>query len=382
MNLLRQQLRSISALKSLSSIKLTVACLTWLFVLVFWGTVAQVEQGLYLAQKRFFYSWFFTAFGFLPLPGGQFTLWVLFINLAAVSITRFVYQLRFIGILIVHIGLLLYFVAAFITFHVTEESNVTLMEGGATNVSSAYHDWEISFWEEAKASTKKVSALDLHSNSEGTTIPLAGLNTSLQILKFYSNADAYTSSPENTIAVLNDSGIKALGPQKYQPEPEKNVPGVIFSLISEQKDLTTLLLYGAESVPTRVIIQGKKYNFQLRRRHSPLPFLITLKDFTAEFHPGTQVARKYQSLVTIEHDGISREVLIYMNTPLRFREYTLYQASYSIDELGREYSTLAVVRNHGRWLPYVASMVTAFGLALHFILQGFAGAQRSRSQKK
>ena len=56
-------------LKLLSSVRITVVCIFLLFVLTFWGTVAQVQQGLYIAQERFFNSFFFLAGGFFPFPG-------------------------------------------------------------------------------------------------------------------------------------------------------------------------------------------------------------------------------------------------------------------------------------------------------------------------
>ena len=60
-----------------------------------------------------------------------------------------------------------------------------------------------------------------------------------------------------------------------------------------------------------------------------------------------------------------------MNEPLRFKDYTFYQASYQIDAMGREASTLAVVKNGGRLLPYIATFVTFFGLAYHFLIAAF-----------
>ena len=42
-----------------SSLKLTVVCLGLGLVLVFWGTMAQVEMGLYQAQNEFFRSLLF-----------------------------------------------------------------------------------------------------------------------------------------------------------------------------------------------------------------------------------------------------------------------------------------------------------------------------------
>ena len=90
-----------------------------------------------------------------------------------------------------------------------------------------------------------------------------------------------------------------------------------------------------------------------------------------QVHPNTQIARSYESLVEVINNDVAREVLISMNHPLRFNNYTLYQASYKIDALGRESSTLAVVRNSGRLLPYIASLVTFSGLVTHFLMMAF-----------
>ena len=64
-------------IKFLSSLKLTVALLALGLMLIFVGTLAQVHEGLYNAQVRFFKSWFVigvTAFNvklpWLVLPGG------------------------------------------------------------------------------------------------------------------------------------------------------------------------------------------------------------------------------------------------------------------------------------------------------------------------
>ena len=143
---LYQQFKNFPLTKAFSSLKITVSCLGLLFILTFWGTIDQVENGLYHAQEQFFNSYFFLIFGFIPFPGAQLVLWVLFLNLVCVALTRFVFRWSHIGILIIHFGLLTYFAAAFITLHCIEESQLTLREGGAANVSTAYHDWEFSIW--------------------------------------------------------------------------------------------------------------------------------------------------------------------------------------------------------------------------------------------
>ena len=65
---LRQYFSQSPVVRVLSSVRVTVVCLLLLYFLTLVGTVAQIQEGLYLAQRRYFES-FFLAFGFLPFPG-------------------------------------------------------------------------------------------------------------------------------------------------------------------------------------------------------------------------------------------------------------------------------------------------------------------------
>ncbi|MCA9400154.1 MAG: cytochrome c biogenesis protein ResB [Candidatus Omnitrophica bacterium] len=356
-----------------ASIKITCLCLLWLFILTFWGTVSQVEDGLFFAQQKYFYSWFFYGFGFLPLPGARLTLWVMFINLVCAGILRFTFQKRHIGILIIHLGLITYFISAFVVFHVSHESHVTLREGQTLNVSSAYHQWELVFWQEGDAPGKKITALDEQLLKANETIKDQRLPFTLQVEQYFKNAAAYQSAQEDPPqdgGPVNASGIKTLETKPLNAEPEKNLPGGIFRVF--QKDQSyPVLLYGGEMIPTPVTFGNETYFLQLRRKNFELPFAIKLKDFRKEVHPGTEMASSYESLVEVIHEGLTREVLIYMNEPLRFKDYTLYQASYAVDQMGRELSTLAVVKNAGRLLPYISSFIVFFGLVWHFLYMAF-----------
>ena len=358
--------------KKLSSIQITVVCLFLLFVLVFWGTVAQVQQGLYVAQERFFNSFFFTAAGFLPFPGAQLVLWVLFVNLACVTITRFSRYRGWknLGILVIHSGLLLYFVAAFVTFHLAQESNVHLLEGEGTNLSSSYHEWEVSIWQSPE-DKRKIWALDAQAFKPGFSVALADLPFHLTVETFFHNSTAYKRGSFQKSGPLNGSGIGKLEPKDVTKEREKNIAGGVFRVTSSGKEFE-LLLYGMDSKPTVIDIDGQKYFFQLRHKKFPLPFVIKLVDFKAEFYPGTETARSFQSKVEILNANSKRDVLISMNKPLRHKDYTFYQASYVIDEFGREYSTLAVVKNAGRLLPYIACFVMFAGLVYHFLFKAFS----------
>ena len=58
-------------LTRVASLRVSVVCLVLLLILTAWGTVYQAEHGLYAAQIRFFYSWIFINWGFVPFPGAQ-----------------------------------------------------------------------------------------------------------------------------------------------------------------------------------------------------------------------------------------------------------------------------------------------------------------------
>ncbi len=336
-----------------------------------------MQQGLYAAQERFFASFFFLASGWLPFPGAQLVLWVLFVNLICALIDHFRQhrEWTYIGSKITHIGLLLYFAAAFFIFHLSQESYVHLMEGGMTNVSTSYNDWELAYWQGVD-SNRQVTAFDSKNFKPGTKIAFNNPDFTISVDQYYTNSDAFDNGnnlkPEKFISV---DRIVLITPKPLDKEREKNTAGGVFDLGFDGKS-HTLLLFGAEQGPTPVNIDGKDYYFILRHKCYPLPFTLKLDHFKAEFHPGTDIAKNYESLVTISAGSLKRQVRIYMNNPMRYKDYTVYQASYDKDSMGRQYSLLAVVKNSARILPYISCLMVFFGLALHFLIQAFVAKSK------
>jgi len=306
-----------------------------------------------VAQERYFNSFFFLAAGCIPFPGAQLVLWVFFVNLICMmflSIKKLT-QWENVGLLIIHLGLVLYFFAAFMIFHVAQESNVHLAEGQGTNVSASYQDWELAYWKD-DGNVRHVTAFDTKSFKPGFQIPFEDKNFILTVNRFYLNSDWASGLTEKPV----------------DKEKEQNAQGGFFDLKVNGKSYP-LILYGAKGQATLVNIAGQHYYFILRHKRYQLPFIIRLDNFKATFHPGTEVAKSYQSMVTITTGSLERQVRIYMNNPLRYKDYTVYQASYDTDSMGRQHSTLAVVKNFVRILPYIACFVVFFGLALHFLIQ-------------
>jgi hypothetical protein len=373
MKKLLKKLNRNKVIQFLASLKIGVICLLLLFILTFWGTVAQVQNGLYAAQERYFSSFYFLAMGFLPFPGGQLVLWVLFVNLTCAFFTRIVFAGEKIGLMITHLGLILFLFAAYVTMHEAVESHLTLREGASSNVSRAYADWEIAVWPvQPQSAAKTVLAQDIKNLKEGGLLTFQPENKSFDVnftvKTYYPNADGL-SAPFAGIKekYLNASGINVLRPKALDKEREKNIP----ALILETPDKSLLLLYGLDDDATKIRVGENEYFVSLRNKRYPMPLRVKLLDFMMDKHPGTEVARSYKSKVEIEHDGVRRETVISMNEPLRFKDYTFYQSSYQIDSLGREASTFSVVKNSGRLLPYIATFVVFFGLAYHFLLAAF-----------
>src|SRR5262249_41818047 len=108
-------------IKFFSSLKLTVVCLGLGMVLVFWGTLAQVELGLFKAQNEFFRSFFIywgpkTASWKIPIfPGGYLVGGVLLINLVTAHFKRFRFSSAKVGIWMVHFGLILLLLGQLLT---------------------------------------------------------------------------------------------------------------------------------------------------------------------------------------------------------------------------------------------------------------------------
>ncbi len=363
--MLVQAIRRSPLVRAAINLRVTVVCLALLFLLTLLGTFHQVSHGLYDAQQRYFGAWVTLVGGIVPLPGAQLVLWVLFVNLLAVTAFRFVYRWSRVGILIIHLGMFAMFFGMFFTSYFAQESFLRLQEGEWRNTSEDYYEWEVAAWSEG-TKARDVSAVDLRRLAPGDQVALSALGLTMLVEENHPSADAFLPPEGRTSPLLNARGIAGLQPRRRSVRPEENRPGVILR-VSGASESASLVLWALDPAPTPVTLGGRRYAFSLRRARRELPALIGLRDFRAEFYPGTDTPRSFESDVVVEAPGTRRPVLISMNKPLRFDGFTFYQASYDFDAAGAAYSTLAVVENRGRIVPYVATALIAIGLAVHFV---------------
>ena len=231
----------------LIDLRVTVVCLLLLFVLTFLGTIHQIDNGIYSAQKKYFESFFTLAGGFVPLPGAQLVLWVLFANLVASTIYRFAYKLKRIGILIIHGGLFALFFGMFFTQYFAQESFLSLLEGGGGNVTTDYFDWEVAVWDPA-GETRRVTAVDATELAAGNTVSIARYGLELRPQRYFVNAQAFSRAGGAPSRWINGSGIGSLEKARVSPDPQENFPGVLLTA-AHRGGSADVLLYGADVAP-------------------------------------------------------------------------------------------------------------------------------------
>lgn len=97
----------------------------------------------------------------------------------------------------------------------------------------------------------------------------------------------------------------------------------------------------------------------------PLPFTITLEDFTVEYYAGG-VPRRFCSELTLTKEGELKRVNVEVNEPASFGGFKIYQDNY--DRQGGRYSVLMLVKDP--WLGVVYAgifmvMAGAIGLMIY-----------------
>jgi hypothetical protein len=98
------------------------------------------------------------------------------------------------------------------------------------------------------------------------------------------------------------------------------------------------------------------------------PFSLQLVDFSHDRYMGTDIPKNFSSRVRLLRSDTKedREVLIYMNNPLRYGGETFYQSGF--DERDERVTILQVVRNPGWLTPYFSCALVGIGLCVQFTM--------------
>ncbi len=154
-----------SVTKFFASLRLTVVCLAIGLVLVFLGTLAQVDEGLWNAQTRWFRSFFIWvgpagAHWKVPVfPGGYLLGIVLLLNLVTAHVKRFQWSWRKLGIHLTHGGIVLLLLGQLLTDKLSRESLLSLREGETRAYSQSRTATELVFASDSDGAREKVVSI-------------------------------------------------------------------------------------------------------------------------------------------------------------------------------------------------------------------------------
>lgn len=391
-------------LKFFSSLQLTVVLLTLSLVLIFFGTLDQVEYGIWETQKRYFES-FFVTWSYpvqapagthlqwlkLPLPGGYLLGGFLLVNLLAAHTTRFKLTWKKSGLFCIHFGLILLLISELLTDIVSEESQMAIDEGGQINYSETVLENELVFIDRSESDYDTVHTIstDWLKKGKRTTIPNSDL--SVRAIHYYPNAKIARSPQTSEAGPLNrtlaNKGIVERidlqvieQPVDYSQDAINTATAFIEILDASDKSLGIWLVSNVidERFPPQ-IIQTDSHNLELALRFKRYyhPFTVELVDFTHEKYPGTEIPYNFSSEVFVNdlNQNKKQKALIYMNHPLRYGGLTFYQASFANEDTT---SILQVVKNPGWLLPYISVLLMGLGMCFQF---GMHFIQFSRKAK-
>ena len=374
------------------SLKLTVVLLALSIVLIFWATLNQADLGVWGVHEKFFHSFFVlekipgTEIPVPVFPGGYFVGGLLLLNLLAAHISRFRLSWRKLGIWLTHSGLILLLLGELLSGLWQEDYDLTLSNGETKNYSESERYNELAVIDVTDPKFDDVVAIPEELIARGETVQNPKLPFRIVPRAYYPNAalqmrrDAPGAPPS-----LATQGI---GPQiaaapipVTSKEEERNLPAAFVELVGPDGSLGTWLVSSELPMPQHFSYGGHEWKLIMRFQRRYLPFSLTLLKFSHDIYPGTDIPKNFSSRVRLNSaGGGGRDVLIYMNNPLRTGGLTFYQKSFVPTGRPDEDSTtiLQVVRNPSWRMPYVACLMMALGLVFQFCLHLAAFARRRR----
>lgn len=360
--------------EALGSFWLSVTVLTFMFLLVVIGTLEQTRSSLFEVQKRYFESVFVlheVAGIPIPLPGVYLLLVVLLVNLVVGGILRMRKDRSTWGVLITHVGIVIMLAGSAIEFTWSQKGHTTLAEGSDKAEFQSYYEWEI-----AVAEVKAAGPVDefvvpgerfMHLSGDATaTFTSPDLPFDLVVQRAFANCE-----PRDARAGEGVGGV-VLNELARNKEAELDRAGAYVTFRPRNGGAPVpgaLWANDRFSITASAEFEGRRYRAELWHRRWQLPFTVHLEEFRRDMHPGTGMAKAFESDVLKIRDGASQKVKISMNQPLRESGYTLYQSSFrepSAMTGGRWESTFSVVRNPADRVPLWSCMVITAGLLLHF----------------
>ena len=395
-------------LKGVASLKITVVLFALSILLVFFGTLAQVDEGVWTVLKSYFRSpWVWVPFqlfvqfghtffgvsrqthisGAFPFPGGWLLGGLLLTNLLAAHLIRFRLSWNRCGILLLHFGLVVMMVGEFVTGMCAIESKMTLEVGETGNFLDVSNKVEFAITDPSNPNSDDVVVIPESILRKKGVIHNDLLPFDIEVLEYMKNSEIITfrqkpGDANDAVLGLDGTHYTVVNQSEESGITSKREDAPAARLTFKEKGtskplgtfLVSLWYYANNPIvprqiripPQQISIGSKKYYFELRSRRVYKPYSVHLLKFDHDKYMGTDTPKNFSSLVQLidPTKGEDREVKIYMNNPLRYSGETFYQSGYIPDKRG---TVLQVVRNPGWLMLYFSCLIVALGMILHFL---------------
>ena len=381
----------------ITSLKLTIACLAAAMLLVLAGTFAQVHFGIHLVQQRYFQSLFVwwppegRSFKIPIFPGGYLVGGLLLINLIAAHMRRFQRTWCKLGIHLIHAGLIIMLAGGLFTDLFAVESQIRLTSGETKNYSEDTRRDELAVIDTTNPELDQETAIPEAVLRHTRVIKHPSLPFQIVVRNFFQNSRLQmVDESGNGAQAIADRDVGAqvsVQPlsRATAPNGQKNVVSAVIEIVpvdpaggATQISLGRWLVSDALGAPQTFSWMNRTWQLAMRPARYYKPYSITLQKFTHERYAGTEIPKNFASRVTLTDPerSTNRDVLIYMNHPLRYRGETFYQAAFEKRDAA---TILQVVHNPSSLAPYIACVIVAVGLLVQFgyHLVGFARQRRT-----
>jgi cytochrome c biogenesis protein ResB len=319
----------------------------------------------------------------VPLPGVYLLLVVLSVNLVAGGILRIRKDLTTMGVLVAHTGVLVMFAGALIESTYSQKGHTTMAEGTDVAEFESYYDWEIAVAKAAETGPVTEFVIPGERFMGLAAGELSVFNSpeipfDVVVHDVLANCEPMPAASARPmwgkdgrpLAVGLPVDGMALVEDVRNKEAEADTAGVYVTVRTASGALFQGILWARERFPMSVDADGSRWTIGLSHRRWKLPFTVHLDQFHRELHPGTGMAKAFESDVTKIQNGVPQKVKISMNAPLRQDGCTLFQSGFMEPGTpgagGRWWSIFSVVRNPADRVPLFACIVITVGLLLHF----------------
>jgi hypothetical protein len=399
-----------SALVALGSLKLTIVLFLLAMVLLFAGTIAQTEQGIFHVLQGYFrtvVAWIDLRMFLpgrmdvdiaIPWPGGWLIGGAMVINLLAMMVVYGRLTWRWAGMFLIHGGLIALLIGELLTGVLAVEGRVSLMEGQSVHYIERARELELAIVDRSAADYDEHVVVAQDRLQPGMRIgagngPMAEVPVDLVIERFQ---DDVLIVPIRAVQQpMQNPADRGVGRQLIAIDRNAvagvpaggevvEIPAAYVSVYrrADGEPLGTYLLSPAlleHDLRQTFAVDGTEYELQLRHRRDYQAYEMHLVDFTFDRYPGTDIPRQFRSTIRLNDPtrDEQREVAIYMNHPLRYDGRAFYQYQ-ALTGAGNEGTVLQVVANPTWWLPYVASALVTAGLLWQFAMRLAGGGLRKR----